>query len=218
MKRKTDRKAYVQSFGEEVGNSVSHGVMTIAALCGLPLAAIRGYLSQGVEGAVCASVFVISLLFMFLGSTLYHSMAPNSRHKAVFHILDHIFIFVAIAGTYTPVAVSVIGGWQGWVIVAVQWVMVLFGILYKSLSRRSIPALSLSIYLIMGWTIVFFFPLFIRRASIPMIVLIGLGGLFYTLGAWFYARKGFKYHHLVWHLLINLAAVSHYVAIVFYLY
>ena len=57
-----------------------------------------------------------------------------------------------------------------------------------------------------------------RKASIPMIVLIGVGGLFYTLGAWFYARKGFKYHHLVWHLLINLAAVAHYVAIVFFLY
>ena len=218
MAGRKERKNYVQSFGEEVGNSVSHGVMTIVALCALPFAAVRGYIAEGVTGAVCVSIFVISLLLMFLCSTLYHCMDHESRHKAVFHILDHIFIYVAIAGTYTPVAVSVIGGWQGVLIVVVQWVAVVFGILYKSLSRRSIPALSLSIYLIMGWTVVFFFPLFLNNASTELLWLIAAGGLLYTLGAWFYARKGFKYHHLVWHLLINLAAAAHFAAIVFFLY
>lgn len=217
-KNRQNRKNYVQSFGEEVGNTVSHGVMTVAALCALPLAAVRGYISAGTTGAVCASVFAISLLVMFLGSTLYHCMEHDSKHKAVFHILDHIFIFVAIAGTYTPVAISVIGGWQGVVIVIVQWLAVLFGILYKSLSRRSIPALSLSLYMIMAWTVVFFFPLFLRNAPTGTLWFIALGGLFYMVGAWFYARKGFKYHHLVWHLLINLAAAAHYAAIVFFLY
>ena len=96
--------------------------------------------------------------------------------------------------------------------------MVLFGIFYKSLSRRSIPAVSLTIYLVMGWTIVFFLPLFIRHASAPLLWLIAAGGVLYTLGAWFYARKGFRYHHMVWHLLINLAVVCHFIGIVFYLY
>ena len=158
------------------------------------------------------------LFLMFLASTLYHSMDPSSRHKEVFHILDHIFIYVAIAGSYTPIALSVIGGWQGVVITVVQWAMVLFGIFYKSLSRRSIPAVSLTIYLVMGWTIVFFLPLFIRRASEPLLWLIAAGGVLYTVGAWFYARKGFRYHHLVWHLLINLAVVCHFAGIVFFLY
>ena len=206
------------SFGEEVGNSVSHGVMSVLTICALPFAAIRGYIAEGVVGAFCASVFVISLLCMFLGSTLYHAMAHETRHKAVFHILDHIFIYVAIAGTYTPIAVSVIGGWQGWLIVALQWAMVIFGVFYKSLSRRSIPAVSLTIYLIMGWTVVFFFPLFWNNASTPLLVLIGAGGIFYTIGAAIYAKKGFKYHHLVWHLLINLAMLCHWVGIVFFLY
>lgn len=217
MKQKKEKKAYVMSFGEEVGNSVSHGVMSVLTICALPFAAVSGYVAEGVVGAFCASVFVISLLCMFLGSTLYHAMAHETRHKAVFHILDHIFIYVAIAGTYTPIAVSVIGGWQGWLIVALQWAMVIFGIFYKSLSRRSIPAVSLTIYLIMGWTVVFFMPLFIRNASLPLLVLIAAGGIFYTLGAYFYAKKGFKYHHLVWHLMINIAAVCHFVAIVFFL-
>ena len=168
--------------------------------------------------AVSVSVFVISIFLMFLASTLYHSMDPSSRHKEVFHILDHIFIYVAIAGSYTPIALSVIGGWQGVVITVVQWAMALFGIFYKSLSRRSIPAVSLTIYLVMGWTILFFLPLFIRRASVPLLWLIAAGGVLYTVGAWFYARKGFRYHHLVWHLLINLAVACHFAGIVFFLY
>ena len=93
-----------------------------------------------------------------------------------------------------------------------------FGIIYKSLARRSIPAVSLTIYLVMGWTIVFFMPLFVRHASMPLLVLIAAGGVLYTAGAWVYARKGFRYHHMVWHLLINLAAICHFTAIVFYLY
>ena len=127
-------------------------------------------------------------------------------------------IYIAIAGSYTPIALYVIGGWQGTLIVIIQWVMVLFGIFYKSLSRRSIPSISLTIYLIMGWMIVIFFPLFWNNASTPLLVLIAAGGIFYTIGAWFYAKKGFRYHHLVWHLLINLAMLCHAVGIVFYLY
>ena len=218
MKRK--KALYVPTFGEEIANAVSHGVMTLAALAALPFAAVWAYVhdAQGVLAAVSVSIFVISIFLMFLASTLYHSMDPSSRHKEVFHILDHIFIYVAIAGSYTPIALSVIGGWQGVVITVVQWAMVLFGIFYKSLSRRSIPAVSLTIYLVMGWTIVFFLPLFIRHASEPLLWLIASGGVLYTLGAWFYARKGFRYHHMVWHLLINLAVACHFIGIVFYLY
>ncbi|MEG2771674.1 MAG: hemolysin III family protein, partial [Alistipes sp.] len=143
---------------------------------------------------------------------------PTSKHKEVFHILDHIFIYVAIAGSYTPIALLVIGGWQGILITILQWLMVIFGVFYKSLSTKSIPAISLTIYMVMGWTIVFFLPVFLRNASTPFFVLVALGGLLYMVGAYFYAKKGFRYHHLVWHLLINLAVVAHFIAIVFYLY
>ncbi len=210
-------KLYIPTFNEEVANSLSHGVMAILALVALPFAAVWSYIEGGVISRVAVSIYVVSIFMMLLISTLYHSMAFESRHKEIFHILDHIFIYVAIAGSYTPVALAVIGGWQGWLIVALQWAMVLFGVLYKSLSRRSVPAISLTIYLVMGWTVVIFFPLFIRNATTPLLWLIALGGVFYTLGAWFYARKGFLYHHLVWHLLIDLAVVSHFIAIVFYL-
>lgn len=220
-KQKSPKKSYIPTFGEEVANTITHGVMAALALLALPFSSLWAYLHGGAHPLLSAfgvSVFAISIFLMFLGSTLYHSMHPSSRHKEIFHILDHIFIYVAIAGSYTPIALSVIGGWQGWLIVALQWAMVLFGIFYKSLSRRSIPAISLTIYLIMGWTVLFFFPLFLRNASLPLLVLIAAGGICYTLGAWFYARKGFRYHHMVWHLLINVAVACHFAAIVFFLH
>lgn len=211
-------KIYIPTFGEEVGNTISHGVMSILMLLALPFAAVYSYSTSGDTLLTFGvSLFCVSIFMMFLISTLYHSMLHDTRHKEIFHILDHIFIYVAIAGSYTPVALSVIGGWQGWLIFILQWVMVIFGIFYKSLSRRSIPAISLTIYLVMGWTIVFFFPLFIRHASWQFISLIALGGVFYTVGAVFYAKKAFRHHHLVWHLFINLAAAAHYIAIVFYI-
>lgn len=215
-----EKIVYVPTLGEEIANTVTHGVMSLLALLSLPFAAIWAYTHDpdGIIASVSVSIFVISIFLMFLASTLYHSMNPESKHKAVFHILDHIFIYVAIAGSYTPVALSVIGGWQGILIVVLQWTMVLFGIFYKSLSSKSIPVLSLSIYLVMGWTIVFFFPLFLRHASTPLLVLIAVGGFFYTLGAWVYASKGFRYHHMVWHLMINLAVIAHFIGIIFFLY
>ena len=140
------KDVYVPTVGEEIANTVTHGVMSLVALVALPFAAVWAYVHDPnpVTASVSVSIFVISIFLMFLASTLYHSMNPASKHKAVFHILDHIFIYVAIAGSYTPIALSVIGGWQGIFITILQWAMVLFGIFYKSLSRNSIPAISLT--------------------------------------------------------------------------
>ena len=213
------KAVYVPTVGEEIGNAVSHGVMSLLSLLALPFAAVWAYAHDpgGVLASVSVSVFVISIFLMFLASTLYHSMNPQSKHKEVFHILDHIFIYVAIAGTYTPVALLVIGGWQGVFVTVLQWTAVLLGILYKTLARRSIPALSLTIYLVMGWTAIFFLPRLIRNASLPLLLLILLGGVLYTAGAIVYAKKGFRYHHLVWHLFIDLALLSHLAGIVFFI-
>lgn len=215
------KKKYIYTFGEEVANATTHGPMALLCLFALPFSAIWAYthaIDKPITAAVGASIFVVSIFLMFLFSTLYHVMREYTTHKRVFQIFDHIFIYFAIAGTYTPIALYLIGGWQGIVIVCVQWAMVLFGIFYKSLAKRSIPKVSLTIYLIMGWTIIFFFPLFLANASLTFIILIGAGGVLYTLGSVFYAMKNFKYHHMIWHLLINLAAVCHYIAITFFIY
>ena len=130
------------TFPEELGNTITHGVMSAATLVLLPIGSLWGYFHGGYASAVGISIFIMSLFLMFLSSTLYHAMYHNSKHKAIFRILDHIFIYVAIAGSYTPVALVIIGGWKGILIVVVQWAIVLVGILYKSLSTRAMPKLS----------------------------------------------------------------------------
>ncbi len=209
---------YIPTIGEERANAISHGVMALLLLLALPFAAVWSYMHGGMVVATSTSIYLISIFGMMLFSTLYHAMSPNSRHKEVLHVMDHIFIYIAIAGTYTPVALCVVGGWQGELLVVLQWLMVIFGVLYKSLSRRSIPAVSLTIYMVMGWTAVLVFPSLIRNATPTLLLLIFAGGLFYSAGAWIYARKGFRYHHLVWHLFINIALLLHFTAIIFHIY
>lgn len=205
------------TFGEEVGNAVSHGVAAIIFIFLLPFTAVYMYLEGGMSHAAGGSIFVISMLLMFLTSTLYHSMEHNTNHKYVMRLLDHSFIYVAIAGTYTPIAISVVGGTFGLVILIVQWAATILGILYKVLAPVVNEKVSLAIYLIMGWSAVAFIPSIISETSWVFIGLIILGGLAYTAGAWFYAQKTRKYFHMIWHFFIIIAAICHYTAIVFYI-
>ena len=205
------------TFGEEIGNAVSHGVMAFSVLCGLAPTAIHAYMQQGTLAAFGVTVFMCSIFLMFLSSTLYHSMAVDTRQRQVMQILDHIFIYVAIAGTYTPVALSVVGGWQGIAIVSFQWIVVIFGILYKSLAKRKTPKISLTLYIVMGWSVVFVAPLVIRNASLELQLLLLGGGVFYSGGTYFFAKKGRKYYHTIWHLFVNLGAICHFLGVLLFL-
>jgi len=205
------------SFGEEIGNAVSHGVMALTVLGGIAPTAINAYLKNGPLAAVSTSIFMCSLFLMFLSSALYHSMTVDTLQRQVMQILDHIFIYVAIAGSYTPIALSVIGGWQGIAVASLQWAMVLFGILYKSISRRKIPKISLTIYLVMGWSVVFVAPMFIRNASFGLQALIFAGGVFYSTGVFFYAKKEKRFFHMVWHFFVSLGAVCHFLGVLLFL-
>ncbi|MFR9651799.1 MAG: hemolysin III family protein [Rikenellaceae bacterium] len=211
------KKVYIPTIGEERANAISHGAMAAIVLLLIPFGSVLSYLQGGAVMSLSVSIYMISIFAMTLVSTLYHSMGRDTRDKEVLHVLDHIFIYVAIAGSYTPVALSVIGGWRGISITILQWVMVVVGVLYKTMCRRSIPALSLTIYLTMGWSVVIYLPELIRNGSSTLLTLIVAGGLFYTVGAVIYARKGFKYHHLVWHLMINIALLLHLTAILLYI-
>ena len=214
VKLKTIRQ---YTFGEEIGNSISHGVMAFIVLCGIAPTAINAFTTSGRLAAFGATVFMCSLFLMFLSSTLYHSMTVDTKHKKVMQILDHIFIYVAIAGSYTPIALSVIGGAPGIVVASIQWAMVIFGIFYKSVIRLKIPKLSLTIYLVMGWSVVFVLPLFIRNAGLGMQLLLLAGGIFYSAGTYFYAKHDIKFFHMVWHFFVNLGAVCHFLAILLFL-
>lgn len=216
MANKSMRDMIKLKLGEEIANCVTHGIMAILILCILAPASLYAYLQGGSIQMVGVTICLIALFLMSLTSTLYHCMPFGSNHKYVFRKLDHICIFLAIAGTYTPVALSLIGGWQGFLVLVIEWTAVLFGILLKAISSKSYPKLSMIIYMAMGWAAIMFLPLLLKRASITFLIYIVAGGLMYTIGAIFYGLKK-PYMHAIWHVCINIASILHIIAVVFYL-
>lgn len=217
MAEKLMRYTFRLSFGEEVANAISHGVMAILTLFCLPAFAVYSYAIDGVLRAVGTSIYLISMFFMFLISTIYHSMPYGSSQKYVFRKLDHIAILFAIAGSYTPVCLSIIRGPIGIIILIIEWTMVLAGVLLKAIAKKSYPKLSVTIYMIMGWCAVLFLPTLLARASVPFLVFIVLGGVMYTIGVIFYAQPKHAYFHFIWHLFINLASIFHFIALIFFI-
>lgn len=217
MSEKLMRETYRLSFGEEVANAVSHGVMAIVTLFSLPLFAVYSYASKGALRSLGTAIYLLSMFFMFLISTIYHSMPYGSQQKYVFRKLDHIAILFAIAGSYTPVCLSLIGGPIALVILIIEWTMVFAGILLKAIARKSYPKLSMTIYMIMGWCALLFLPTLLTKASTAFLIFIVLGGLMYTLGVIFYAQPKHAYFHFIWHLFINLASIFHFIALIFFI-
>ena len=204
------------SFGEEVANSITHAVGAVAMLVLLPITAIYSYHHYGMQAAVGMSIFDISLFLMFMSSTIYHSMQYDSPQKFVLRIIDHSMIYIAIAGSYTPVALSLVGGWLGYLIIVLQWGATIFGILYKIFAKKINDKFSLFLYLLMGWLVVFIIPCIISKTGVVFWSLMLAGGLAYTIGAIFYARKR-PYDHMIWHLFILLASILQYIAIVHFM-
>ena len=203
------------SFGEEVGNAISHGVMALACLFSIPFVAIYSYLNGGLVKAIGESIYIICLFLMFLISTIYHSMEFSSRQKYVFRKLDHVCIFLAIAGTYTPILLHIKGN-LGYGLLFWQWLITLFGILLTTIPKKHYKKLEMLIYLSMGWAAVLILPKLISELSINFLLLIVAGGVLYTIGAIFYSKK-FNYAHFIWHIFINLASICHFIAVVFLL-
>lgn len=205
------------TFGEEVANAVSHGVMVVLLLFAFPYISVKAYLDGGWLLVTGDAIFIIALFLMFMGSTLYHSMENDSQAKYIFRILDHSFIFIAIAGTYTPIALTVLDGGIAIAILSLQWFMVLLGILQKTVIKKELPKLSVAIYLVMGWVAVLIIPQLLKTSSPLFLALIVLGGVFYSIGVVFYVQKDRKYFHFIWHLFINMASICHLIAIVFFM-
>ena len=206
---------YKLPFREEVGNAVSHGVPAILLFLFLPLISIMGYNRGDYKLGLGYGVYISCLFLMFSFSTLYHSMDFHSKHKQVFRILDHSMIFLAIAGSFTPICLQLENQWLGIGILVCQWLMVIFGILYKSLAKKRMPKASLAIYLIMGWSAVLLLPSFIQGRQWGLLAFILAGGILYSVGAYFYSKKDKIWHHFIWHIFIVLASIAHLIGILF---
>lgn len=199
----------------EIANAVTHGIgagMSIAGLIVLVAIAAR---DGGPYHIVGSAVFGITLVLLYLASTLYHSL-PYPRAKRVFRILDHSAIYLLIAGSYTPFLLVNINGAWGWSIFGVIWGLALCGIVFKVYFVGRYDLISTIVYILMGWVVVVaWVPV---KAAIPTggLVLLLLGGLSYTGGTIFYAWHRLPFHHAIWHLFVLGGSILHYLAVLYY--
>ena len=203
-----------QNIGEEIANTVSHGVGFLAAVATIPILVI-GALDDGAAAVVGAAIFGATMALLYLTSTLYHAMAPN-RAKRVFQILDHAAIYLLIAGTYTPFTLGVLRGAWGWTLFGLIWGLAVIVIFLKCFKGICYPRLSTAVYLAMGWLVlVAAKPLW---STVPAWGLFWLaaGGVAYTAGVAFYAAQRMRYAHFVWHLFVLTGTACHFVAVLRY--
>ncbi len=200
---------------EELANALTHGVGFVASLIGLPVL-IVAYMARGDALTVFGvSVFGASLIALYAASTLYHAVS-DERAKRVLQIVDHVAIYLLIAGTYTPFTLGVLRGRWGWILFGVVWTLAALGIFFKLVFRVRFPRLSTAFYVAMGWVIVVAIkPLAMALPSAGLALLVA-GGLLYTGGVVFYLRDGLRYNHAVWHLFVLGGSTCHYVAVLRY--
>ncbi|MFR5847081.1 MAG: PAQR family membrane homeostasis protein TrhA [Streptococcus salivarius] len=203
------------SFGEEVANSVTHAVGAVAMLVLLPITAVHANNGYGMTAAVGMSVFVISLFLMFLSSAIYHAMDYNSPHKMVLRIIDHSMIYIAIAGSYTPVALSLVGGWLGYSIIILNGEQQFLVFSIKSLLKIN-EKFSLFLYLMMGWLVIFIIPAIVTKTGPAFWGLMLLEDCHTRLEQLSMLRKK-PYFHMIWHLFIMLASALQYLGIVYFM-
>jgi hemolysin III len=201
-----------QSPGEEIANSVSHGLGLLAALVAGPLLVLRAVQRGEAAGIVGAAVFASTVVLLYLTSTLYHAL-PRNRAKRLFRILDHGAIYLLIAGTYTPFTLGVLRGAWGSMLLGLVWGLAVLGVVLKSVRGIRHTRLSTGLYLGMGWLIlVAIRPLWIRLPTEGLLWLVA-GGLAYTLGVAFFAAQRLRYNHFLWHLFVLTGTACHYLAV-----
>lgn len=203
------------SHSEEIANSVTHGLGTILSLGGTGVLVVQASISGDPWKIVSASIYGLSLVTLYLMSTLYHS-ARSARAKHIFKILDHTAIYLLIAGTYTPFTlVSIRGGW-GWSLFGVLWGLSIAGIFFKIVWIGRLKKLSLAIYLIMGWLIVIAIKPILTHVPPGGLLWLLAGGCAYTFGVVFYIWKSLPYHHAIWHLFVLGGSICHFFAVLYY--
>ncbi|AIZ41921.1 PAQR family membrane homeostasis protein TrhA [Cellulophaga baltica] len=196
---------------EELLNTLSHGIGILLGLFGFYFLLDKN--SAKSEYAVLGiCIYSFSILLLYSASTLYHAIA-NPSLKKKFRIVDHISIYFLIAGTYSPVAlISLVYG-NGWTLFTVVWSIALFGTILKLFFTGRLEIVSLLLYLVMEWLIVFDFQNLIAATSPLGINLLMLGGGFYTVGILFYAIRKIPYNHFIWHLFVLGGSISHWLFI-----
>ncbi len=197
---------------EEVFNAITHGLGLLIAIIGFYVLLISAIKSGPSEKIIGVSVFGITLIFLYLMSTLYHSLA-FTRAKNVFRILDHSSIFLFIAGTYTPYTLVTLKSSFGFSLLFVVWIIAIIGIILKIFFMNQL-IFSIIIYLTLGWLCVIVAVKPLMNGLIPISFnLLLIGGIIYTTGVIFYLWKKVPFNHNIWHIFVLAGSLCHIISI-----
>jgi hemolysin III len=206
-----------QTPGEETANSILHGIGAAMAIAGMVLLILRGNMRIGGSGGgtlviISYVIYGITMLLMFLASTLYHAMT-HERAKQIFRILDHGAIYLLIAGTYTPFCLVLMQGAWGWFLFAFEWTLAITGIVMYAIGFKALKKVEVLVYILMGWAIVMGWKPLTSVISQPSLILLISGGMFYTAGTLWYRKKARRGTHVIWHVFVLLGAITHWFSI-----
>jgi hemolysin III len=201
--------------GEEIANSVTHGVGLLLSIVALPTLVIVAVRRHDAWQIVGGAIYGLTLVLLYTASTLYHAL-PAPRAKDVFRVLDHAAIYLLIAGTYTPFALGVLRGKWGWSLLAAVWALAAVGIVLKATRGFRYAWLSTAVYLAMGWLIVVALRPLVAQIGIDGLAWLLAGGVAYTAGVIFFAWDRLRYGHMVWHLFVLAGSICHFVAVLRY--
>lgn len=201
---------------EEFLNVLTHGTGAILSIAALVIMIIYSVYRGTATHLAASLVFGISLVVLYSASTIYHAMV-KLKWKRFFRLIDHLSIYILIAGTYTPIALLGLKGTWGWVIFGLIWAFAIVGFIFKFSPLRRSEKLSLSLYALMGWLIIIAIkPLLANMETGALLYLLG-GGLCYTFGIYFYAKEKIPYNHAIWHVFVLGGSVLHFFGIFLYL-
>ncbi len=197
-------------------NSISHLVGAALALAGLVVLVVLASMQGNTWKIVSFSIYGASLFLLYTLSTLYHSL--RGRAKQVFMKLDHIAIYLLIAGSYTPLTLVVLRGAWVWTLFGIIWGLAIIGIIVDTLHRQGSRTIQMFIYILMGWLIIIAMYPLIHALPFGGLMLLVLGGMFYTSGIAFYALdEKMKHAHGIWHLFVLAGSISHFLVMLLYI-
>jgi hemolysin III len=199
---------------EELVHSITHGVGLLLGIAALSLMVVFAALRGSAIHVVSCAVYGSTLVMLYAASTLYHGL-PAGRAKRVFGVLDHAAIFLLIAGTYTPFALVTLHGGLGWSLFGVIWGLAIAGVVLEAVTGGKARRIQLVLYLVMGWGIVGAAQPLIHGLATAGLVLLGAGGLAYTLGVVFFVWRR-PFHHAIWHLFVLAGSICHFLAVLLY--
>lgn len=201
----------IQTKKEEFWNTLTHGIGLLLAFLGISIL----YLHIDVKDenlTLGLLLYAISLILLYAASTSYHYVT-NERLKRQLRVLDHISIYFLIAGTYSPVVLTVLKDSYGEVLFYAVWGIALVGTILKLFFTGKFEKISLLLYLLMGWLIVFDIMSVMKNFTVLELSMLALGGLFYTIGIYFYVKTSMAFNHVIWHIFVMLGSFSHFLMI-----